>query len=99
MSGNVTRFDRMDRALCLTHIDRALLLVLDPKFREAAKMFLIWATQNDAPHTAMTRQYLRQRTSTLARPEVDYPRVEYAQVCEFLTSLVDQRAQEIRESI
>lgn len=88
-----------DRALWLNHIRSALLLVQAAEFFDAARLFLIWATQDDAPHAAMTRQYLRAYTSTLGRPEIQHPRVEYQEVSELLAKLVEKQSPEIREMI
>ncbi|MCC2667595.1 MAG: hypothetical protein K0Q72_66, partial [Armatimonadetes bacterium] len=47
----------------------------DEAARDAARAYLVWATQDDAPHAGMTRQYLREKTSTLGRAEIVHPKV------------------------
>lgn len=56
------------RELWLLQIDCLLLLVLDGSedVRAQARVYLIWAMQDEAPYTAMTRCYLQQRAPKFA---------------------------------
>lgn len=64
------------RAEWLMQIQHALLLAQQPEMFEIARVYLIWAAQEDSPLAAVTRQYLREKTRTLGRPENPQPRIE-----------------------
>ncbi len=57
------------RRIWLSTIDALLLLLKIPDARDKARMYLIWAIQDSAPYTAMTRCYLSEINSDFVRKQ------------------------------
>jgi uncharacterized protein (TIGR02646 family) len=80
-----------ERALWLIKIDLLLLLLCcAPEASAEARQLLIWAMQADAPYSAMTRCYLRQKTPRLASPETPHAPVALHDPQERISNLVEQ---------
>lgn len=71
----------------LSDIDKLLLLVMVPEVRAEARELLIWAKQDDAQYTAMTRCYLQEKQPEFAQTE--HPRVTPNEPTERIRALVD----------
>lgn len=86
------------RAEWLMRIDQLLLLCccMPDAFAEAREL-LIWAMQEDAPFSAMTRCYLRQKTPRLASPETPHAPVALPDLQERIANLVERYADQLRQ--
>jgi hypothetical protein len=76
------------RGRWLWYVDSLLVLCKVPLALDAARELLIWAKQEDAPYTAMTRCYLQRRVPTFAQKH--HPRVAPAQPVEQIRALIAQ---------
>jgi uncharacterized protein (TIGR02646 family) len=86
-----------ERAQWLMKINELLLLVCCvPEASAEARELLIWAMQADAPYSAMTRCYLRQKTPRLADPEISHAHVVLHDPQERIAGLVEQYANQLR---
>lgn len=79
-----------ERASWLSTVEKALLLCLVPEAREVARRFIIWAMQPDAPYSAMTRRYLRERAPGLTDPVIPHPHVEFEEPLKQIAELVEK---------
>jgi uncharacterized protein (TIGR02646 family) len=85
------------RALWLMKINLLLLLLcFAPEAFEEVRELLIWAMQADAPYTAMTRCYLRQKVPRLASPETPHQPVSLGEPLDRIEDLVQQHADQLR---
>lgn len=89
-----------DRARWLAQIDIVLLLVRwVPEARSAAREFLIWSMQANAPYAAMTRAYLVARVPRLAQPDQAHPQVLLDDPVRHLRLLVDEHGDTLRDFV
>lgn len=89
-----------ERALWLVKINLLLLLLCCvPEASAEARELLIWAMQADAPYTAMTRCYLRQKTPRLADPEIHHAPVTLHDPQQRTVGLVEQYAGQLQEFV
>ena len=72
------------------YIDTLLLLCLTSAARSEARELLIWAMQDNAPYTAMTRAYLQQRTPRLAYPKQPHPYIKLQDPIERIERLIQE---------
>ncbi|MFZ5915860.1 MAG: HNH endonuclease [Chloroflexota bacterium] len=80
-----------DRCLWLTTINCLLLLVCHVlEARAEARELLIWAMQPEAPYSAMTRSYLRQKTPKLVDPGIPHPPITFPDPQGRIANLVEQ---------
>jgi uncharacterized protein (TIGR02646 family) len=87
-----------ERASWLSRIDALLLLATlgqSGEVKTESRQLLIWAMQEDAPYTAMTRSYLRDLAPRLANPIQPHPRIVGTDQMERVRELVEQHAHEI----
>lgn len=86
-----------DRAFWLNTINSLLLLLLIPEASHAAREFLIWAMQADAPYAAMTRAYLHSKVPRLAQPALPHPFVQLEHPLQAIARLVEQYAEQLQQ--
>jgi uncharacterized protein (TIGR02646 family) len=87
-----------ERAQWLMVVDALLLLLCcAPKASSEARQLLIWTMQADAPYSAMTRCYLRQKTPRLADPDTPHHPVTPGDPQERIAHLVEQYADQLRQ--
>jgi uncharacterized protein (TIGR02646 family) len=89
-----------ERALWLSRIDGLLLLAcfVSEAYAEAREL-LIWAMQADAPYTAMTRAYLRQKVPKLANPDEPHLHITLEDPQERIADLVRQYSDRLRQLV
>ena len=83
----------VERALWLMQIDLLLLLSVasdDAAVRLESRNYLIWAMQDDAPYTAMTRLYLAEMCPQLAKPPMPHPHVIGEDIRRQIATLVEK---------
>jgi len=80
-----------ERGSWLLQIDALLILTVhaqDANVCRASREYLIWAMQDDAPYTAMTRQYLTEVCPQLANPPAPHPLVVGEEIKQRIADLV-----------
>ena len=89
-----------ERAQWLMTINALLLLLCCvPEANTETRELLIWAMQAQAPYSAMTYCYLRQKTPRLADPETPHTPVTLRDPQERIAGLVEQYADRLCELI
>jgi uncharacterized protein (TIGR02646 family) len=81
-----------ERSRWLTYLNSLLLHCVSskPEIKKEARELLIWAMQDDAPYTNMTRCYLRQKAPRLAAPSVPHPYVSISDPMQRIQCLVNE---------
>lgn len=90
---------RDDRASWLGNVQKLLLLLAgseEEEVRRECREQLIWALQDDAPYTGMTRAYLGEKCPKLANPKIPHLRLAEADRHERIRELVEQRTQRLK---
>ncbi len=85
-----------ERSHWLDYLRQLLLLVTIPNFRQAARDCLIWAMQPEAPYSAMTRDYLNEKTPRLAHPIQPHPHVDLPDGVDRIKHLIDENIDALR---
>lgn len=90
-----------ERARWLMTIEFLLLLMIChlPEIKQEVRQLLIWSMQPDAPYTAMTYSYLRNKAPGLANPKVPHPFVEPHNQLERIANLVEQYSDQLSELV
>ena len=87
-----------ERASWLLHVNTLLLLacfVVKGQIREESREHLIWAMQEDAPYSAMTKAYLAAKAPKLAHPDFPHPQVGGTDRLNRIESLVEEYSADI----
>lgn len=86
-----------ERSRWLDGIRQLLLLAIIPEFQQAARNCLVWAMQPESPYTAMTRDYLLEKTPRLANPTQPHAHVDLPNGVERIKHLIDENMDALRD--
>lgn len=80
-----------ERSIWLSYLNALLIVCLRvPDLAAEARGLLIWAMQNDAPYSAMTRCYLAKKTPRLANPAQPHPEIQLQNAITRMQELVNE---------